>query len=384
MLIPAALALTALLVPGAEAQLVPEVQLGARGVISLNLQDEKDQTSSAVSDFSDSGILLGFRQKLYNRYRARFVVGFQFPDADSDLGQVFFHQVHMEIRSRTGGLRMGRTRVVSSLLEFPTLRDDDALLFTDALNPFSRGENTEETQFGNVLEVSKIFAQRFSLTVHGEHYTESPEEAGTPETDFSLNAVGASFVYQVPETQRWTQPRLQQAGFGVNNFLTDGKDVSVLMGSLALNLHPDPVHFVDVRVQVQRNLGHADTTELVDFRDLARAPSVAGFLTLRYLYRRMERPSLQLAAGLGWRRYTDTEEPAKSVQVVLNAFRRLGDNFDLAVQFLHTRYEGDLERLFGQDETRFQVGFVYSLDLSWNRQFDDRNSLLNLEHGYIP
>ncbi|MHB2154338.1 hypothetical protein ACX8XN_08065 [Calditrichota bacterium GD2] len=29
-------------------------------------------------------------------------------------------------------------------------------------------------------------------------------------------------------------------------------------------------------------------------------------------------------------------------------------------------------------------GMVYSIDQRWNKQFDDRKSLLNLEHGYIP
>jgi len=52
------------------------------------------------------------------------------------------------------------------------------------------------------------------------------------------------------------------------------------------------------------------------------------------------------------------------------------------VQYRHQ--SGDLAALYGRDETRFQIGFVYSIDHVWNRYFDDRDSLLNLEHGYIP
>ena len=105
-------------------------------------------------------LLLGFRQKLYNKFRGQLVVGLQFPDADSDLGQVFYHQVFVKLENRSNILKLGRSRVRSALIEFPTLRDDDALLFTDVLNPFSNGENTEDNQYGNVIEGTHLFGQR--------------------------------------------------------------------------------------------------------------------------------------------------------------------------------------------------------------------------------
>lgn len=71
-------------------------------------------------------------------------------------------------------------------------------------------------------------------------------------------------------------------------------------------------------------------------------------------------------------------------QIVTNAYYRLGENSDLVFQIQHSQFSGDLQALYGTSETRLQVGFIYSIDQSWNKQFDDRNSLLNLEHGYIP
>ncbi len=71
----------------------PEIQLGARGIVSLNLDYLSDNDSETVADTSDTSLLLGFRQKLYSDYRGQFVIGFQIPDKDSDLDPLFFHQV---------------------------------------------------------------------------------------------------------------------------------------------------------------------------------------------------------------------------------------------------------------------------------------------------
>ena len=65
------------------AQITPEFEIGAKGVFSGNLNFNSDE-SSAVSDFSDTQLLMGLSQKLYNNWRAQFVLGLQFPDANSN------------------------------------------------------------------------------------------------------------------------------------------------------------------------------------------------------------------------------------------------------------------------------------------------------------
>ncbi|MHC4536400.1 MAG: hypothetical protein ACYS6K_20815, partial [Planctomycetota bacterium] len=202
-------------------QVSPEIQLGAKGTMSFNGEFTSEDNTSELNDFSDTGLLIGFRQKLYSNYRGQMVIGFQFPDADSELGQVFFNHIFLQVEDQSNSLKMGQSRVRNSLIEFPTLRDDDALHFTDALNPFSSGENSEDSQYGNVLEVSKVFGQRYWLSLHGEHFTETPEPPAASETDFSLNAVGLSFEYRVPEIQRWNRGILDQIGIGFFSFRTD-------------------------------------------------------------------------------------------------------------------------------------------------------------------
>ncbi len=373
------------------AQLTPEMQIGARGVMSFNLNFLSDDESSAVSDFSDSSLLIGFRQKLYNRLRGRLVLGFQFPDADSDLGQIYFHQVFLQVEDKSNILKIGRSRVKSALIEFTTLRDDDALHFTDVLNPFSSGENTEESQFGNVLEFAHIFGQRFLLRIHGEHFTETPVAPETTETDFSLNSIGMSFEYRVPETQKWNRHILDQLGISLNNFITDREEYSSLIDralknvifSTILNVHPDPVHFWDVRHQTIYNLGFDETTGINTYADLTRARSLAAFNSIRYLYRKLERPTAKISTAFGYKIFPDLSNSTKQLEWISNVFYRIGENFDVGLQFQYRWFNGDLEKLFGQSSSRIQFTIVYSIDHSWNNQFDDRDSLLNLEHGYI-
>ncbi len=374
------------------AQVSPEIQLGARGVMSFNIDSQSGKTTSAVNDFSDSGLLTGFRQKLYNNYRGQLVIGFQFPDADSDLGQLFFHQTFIKIENKSNILKMGRSRVQSALIEFPTLRDDDALFYSDVSNPFVTGENSEDNQYGNVIELAHIFGQRYWLRFHGEHFTETPVLPATTETDFSLNAIGASIEYRVPETQIWNRPFLQQIGIGINNFLTDrpgytsefDQALKIISFSTILNLKPDPVNFVDIRHQTIFNTGFDEVSGLNNYYDMTRAKSLATFTSLRYLYRKLERPMAQLSLSVGYKTFPNLKNDSDQWQVIASSFYRIGENFDAGFQIQYKRFNGNLKSIFGKEETRFQFGFVYSIDQLWNKQFDSRESLLNLEHGYIP
>jgi len=229
-------------------QVSPEFQLASKGVMSFNVDYLSNNSASAINDFSDSGLMIGFRQKLYSNYRGQMVIGFQFPDADSDLGQIFFSQMFLKIESKSNILKMGRSRVKSALIDFPTLRDDDAIPFTDVLNPFSTGENSEDNQYGNVSEVARLFGQRTWFRIHGEHFTETPIPQDTVETDFSINSIGVLLEYRVPQTQVWNRGILSQIGISSNNFLNvrplSSSDIDQtlknLIFSTILNVYPVP------------------------------------------------------------------------------------------------------------------------------------------------
>ncbi len=374
------------------AEVSPEIELAARGIISFNWHHSSDETYSEVSDFSDSGPLIAFRQKLYSSYRGQMVIGFQFPDAGSGLGQLFFHQIFLKVENRSNILRLGRSRAKSSLVEFPTFRDDDALHHTDLLNPFSSGRESEDSQYGNVLEVSRLFEKRFWLNIHGEHLAEGSQQEDQDEADFSFNAAGIAFEYRVPETQRWNRQALNQIGIGFQTFFTDrpgysndfDQAVKSFIFATAVNVRPDPVHFWDLRHQTVVNLGFDEIGRITDYADLTRARSIATFTSLRYLYRRLERPTAQVSAAIGYKNFPELSNSTDQLQLLANALYRLGENFDAGLQFKYQNFNGDLEKLYGKDEAQVQLALIYSVDQIWNSQFDDRESLLNLEHGYIP
>ncbi len=375
-----------------EAEVSPEIQLGARGVMSLNVDSKNNQTTDAISDFSDTDFMVGFRQKMYNKFRGQLVIGFQFPDADSDLGQVFFHQTFIKIENKSNIFKMGRSRVKTTLLDFPLLRDDDALLLTTALNPFSSGENSEDHQYGNVIEFIHLFSQRYQLQVHAEHFRKTPKTLGVAETDFGLNALGFVLQYKVPQSQRWNRSIIQSVSIGTNNFLTDRPGFSSeydqalknILFSFAINLKPDPVHFWDLRSQTIYNSGFREVQEINEFGDLTRTEAIGNYSSIRYLYRKMERPSLQVAFSGGYKKFLNTIQPSKLFQIASSIFYRIGENFDVGLQIQYKDFSGDLKNLYGDNETRIQFSLIYSIDQLWNNQFDDRESLLNLEHGYIP
>jgi len=322
------------------AEVTPEILLGARGFISLNIEDASTGDRQAVSDVSDSSVLLGFRQKLYSNYRGQFVLGFQLPDRDSDLDSPFFHQVFFKIEDRPNILKLGRTRLRTTLIEFPTLHDDDAIHFTDITNPFITGKASEENQFGELLQFSHIFQQRYWIDLYGAHAKEDTLIAGDGKEDLRFNNIGIIFQYKVPKTQRWNRELLNQIGIGFNTFLTDrpehsgfSESLKNILFSTILNIYPDPVHFWDARHQTIYNPGFSEINEINDFSSMAKAKAISLFTSVRYLYRKLERPTFQGALSYSYKDFPDMSESTNQHQLVAGGFYRIGANFDIGLQF---------------------------------------------------
>tara|TARA_R110000744_G_C19354162_1_gene560682 strand:- start:64 stop:1242 length:1179 start_codon:yes stop_codon:yes gene_type:complete len=369
----------------ANAQITPEFEIGAKGVFSGNLNLNSEE-SSAVSDFSDTQLLMGLSQKLYNNWRAQFVLGLQFPDANSNLGEVFYNNIFIRLEDQKNMIKVGRTIAQTNLNEFPTLRDDDAQQFTYALNPFSDGINTERDQYANVLEYTHIFKQRFFVSVHGENFYDSLEP-----DDFRLNSTGLTLMYKVPESQRWNRNVIQEIGLSYNNYFTDRQgysndfDASVknLLFSTTLNLKPDPINFIDFRFQAIQNFGWDEVNTLNDYFDYTRTESSTVFGTFRYLKQKLERPHYQVSIGGGYKSLPNLEVDSNQLLFIANSFYRIGQNFDIGLQYRYTENTGFTEGLFGKNEHRIQLAVVYSFSKIFNKQFGDRQDLLNLEHNYI-
>ena len=154
--------------------------------------------------------------------------------------------------------------------------------------------------------------------------------------------------------------------------------------SAIINGYPDPVHFWDIRHQTIYNPGFSEIDNVTDFTSMTRAESISLFTSVRYLYRKLEGPTLQAAVSYGYKDFPGLSNSSGQHQLVANGFYRIGENFDVGLQLQYLNNKGQLKDLLLSHETRIQLAIVYNIDLLFNRQFDDRESLLNLEHGYIP
>jgi hypothetical protein len=205
-------------------EVLPQIEIGFKTITTGNYYNNKGGASLAIpvlnegdqvlSDFSDSYLMLGVSQKLYHGWRGQMVMGLTFPDVNSGLGQVFYNQVMLKVENQKNSFKLGRTTSQSTLTEFSTFRDDDAIQYNYVLNPFSGGINSQDNQYANVLEYTRILAQKFYLTFHGENYMDFQNP-----NQLDINGLGGSFLYRVPESQVWNRNVLQQVGFSVNNFI---------------------------------------------------------------------------------------------------------------------------------------------------------------------
>ena len=156
-----------------------------------------------------------------------------------------------------------------------------------------------------------------------------------------------------------------------------------LIGSIALNLKPDPVHFVDFKAQFIQNLGFDDIRQISDYRSYTLTKSFAAYGTLRYVYRKLERPTFMTSLGVGYKGFSNLSENSNQWMAIGSFFYRIGNNFDLVFQYRYSKNNGELVPLLGENQHRLQLGLAYTFNKVFNSQFDDRSSLLNLEHGYI-
>ncbi|WP_339789403.1 hypothetical protein [uncultured Imperialibacter sp.] len=375
--------------------LLPEIEIGFKtittgnyfsnkGIPSLNIPvlNEGERT---VSDFSDSYFMIGARQKLYKGWRGQMVLGFSFPDANTGLGQVFYNQIMARVENKKNIITIGRTTTQTTLGSFTTFRDDDVMQFNYILNPFSSGINTEDNQYANVLEYTRIFKNRLYVTLHGENY-----QSFSNPNDYSLNGIGGSIVYRVPESQVWKREIIKEIGvssvnFDIENPNSPGSNtyLSNLASYVGLNIHPDPVHFVDFKLMNITNFGMDGISDITSYDDYTRSKSQSFFGMVRYLNRKLERPNYQISLGGGYKSLSEINGGANQYVLITNMFYRIGNNFDFLVQYRYHVNRGELIPLLGKSQHRFQVGLSFSFNKIFNNQFDDRNSILNLEHGYI-
>jgi hypothetical protein len=112
----------------------------------------------------------------------------------------------------------------------------------------------------------------------------------------------------------------------------------------------------------------------------ARAKSRAVVIALHHTRRPLLLTRWQGSVALAQKSYDDVDD-AKQWSVVPALRYRLGAGVDLAAQASYTRFS---DGLGGGSDRLVKAGLIFALDTTFNDTFGERDSLLNLEHGYLP
>lgn len=362
----------------------PELAIGIRAVTSVNGALTAGGGETTAIDFSDTYVFLRPRVGLFaSTMRAGALFAVTFPDVYDEPGALLVADAHAFLDDRWGTLRVGRGRLRSRLIPFPTLRDDDLIRYTDAQNPFSEGLSTADLQYGNTADLSLWPWPRWYLELHAENLPTSSLRP-VDESAFRINSLGFNAGYrQIPALT--VLSAIRQVAVGVNAYHVKADDQAWTADALAgawLGVLVDPVHAVDLRLQLGYALGiDGVTPDSPAATQQARAASAVA--SLGYTYRRRLLPMLRTNVLSGVRRYTEADRTQWSV--VANGFYALGASVEVGAQYQYQRKDAALPDAFGEDqEHSIKLALIGRFETVLGRLFDERDSLLNTEGGYLP
>ena len=112
----------------------------------------------------------------------------------------------------------------------------------------------------------------------------------------------------------------------------------------------------------------------------SQADSRALITSMRYTARPRLLTRWHAALSLAYKDYPDSSD-ASQWSVAPNVVYRLGQGINLLGQVIYTDYDDGL--FGGGRDMLFQVGISFSLETVFNDQIGERDSIMNLEHGYI-
>ncbi len=370
----------------------PQIELDGVGIgtldLGLNRQTGADggRSSSSRINLSDSALLLGASQRLYKAGAVgSLVIGGEATDQTNSgnlNNQLFLHQGYADYQSRNTEAYIGRTNTPTKFIQFPTLRGDDLINFTDLPNPYSSGANTEEPRYSNVGAVILTRNLRDFANLHVQHLIRS---AGDIHDDQGLNSYGINFLHEPPPGLEAIQKIVSyQLGYERQSIgRTQGGASNIIYGGGVINLRPSPVNRVTLSVQDIYSNGN-DLSRFTALTDTFRAASNTAAASLAYLHSPFGKPGYQLALTAGYKDYSKVHD-AGSYGLALTGVKRLGDGFDLVGQYTYQHRNPALAAVSGgSTDHSVQVGFVFNFTSIFNNTIGPRRSLLNLQHQYIP
>ena len=178
---------------------------------------------------------------------------------------------------------------------------------------------------------------------------------------------------------------IRQLAIGTNVYHVDTAAKTWTADMLAaawLGLVLDPVHAVDLRVQGMYSFG-IENVVLDTPAATQQARAIAAVASIGYTYRRRLLPAWRTNVIGGYRRYTEVERDQWSIAG--NLFHAIGATVEVGLQYQFQRRDAAIPSAFGDDqEHSIKLALTGSFETVLGRLFDERDSLLNTEGGYLP
>ena len=359
----------------------PRITLAGK-VIATADAVARDSEPSAQSGIGtgDSALLLRLDKRLYEDGVGGAVVGLTGHD---DIAT--FHQLNAFYRSQYYRVMVGRSRLANYVIDFSTLRDGDLLAYTHVGNGSSSGEFDQ--LYGKQIAVDLYPGGKIDrIAMWGG---ERRNTVGVSEPA-GFDSHGIGYLREQPEALRYVST-LRKAGIMVDSQQVAGAAGEEWMHSVIagadFNINRNPEASWSMALQLIGNGGidgitgadvtHSNVDHLM-YR--ARAKSRAAAIELRHTRRPLLLTRWQASVALAQKSYDDLAD-ARQWSIVPTLRYRLGAGVDAAAQGSYTRFS---DGLGGGIDRLVQIGLIFALDTTVNDTFGERDSLLNLEHGYLP
>ena len=172
-------------------EVLPRITLGGRVISTMDwVERDSDPRADNEINVDDSALLLRLDKRTYGQAVAGAVLGFK-----EYAGDAVFHESHVFYWNRDYEFKLGRMRLPNTLIEFPTLRDDDLLTYTHVGNASSNEEFDQI--YGELLDFS-WFIDRKNQSLKAWLGSRGDENAlGVS----GLDSQGVGYVYAIPDFQ---------------------------------------------------------------------------------------------------------------------------------------------------------------------------------------
>ena len=372
----------------ADTSVSPQIEIDGVGIGTLGVgrSAETPATKSRLN-FSDTSLFAGASERLYDEAIGTFGIGGITTDQSLNAGTgtaFFLNRAYVDYQARSFEVLLGRSdNPMGHLIDFPTLRDEDLLTLTNPLNPFSKGEHSEDHRFSNVASISLNQGLSHFENFHVQHQIDSV----TGSVDSSVNSFGGSYEYLAPPGLENFE-RVSSFAFGYERFIIHSPSTQGLnqfSAGAVINLQKSMTDLIDVRFQETVGLG-SDLTRFQSTSDTYQANAHQLAAALRYLHQPFGMPGYQLALTLGHKSYFKVND-ANSYAGALTGVKQLGHGFDLVAQYQGQTRSSVLAWAQSNGvayEQTFELGFVFNFGSTFNQHLSPRRSLLNQQHQYIP